>query len=145
MGLLDQIRTTGYVDDGSPPLVVPGKVSTLAAAADRVLEGVDRLHVARDFLDIAARQGDGVLASLVSAEPRALDPRSDALLAGIAEHLMASRGLPAPRWCEGRDRFLDSFWFVSENPAFRAIALASSPIAMKRRGVIWAARSMVRV
>jgi hypothetical protein len=145
MGLLDQIRTAGYVDDGSPPLVVPGKVTTLAAAADRVLEGVDRLHAARDFLDIAARRSDVELAALVADEPRAVDARSDALLAGIAEHLMASRGLAAPRWCEGAGRFLDTFWFVSENPAFRAIALASSPIAMKRRGVIWAARSMVRV
>jgi len=73
------------------------------------------------------------------------DGRADALVAGIAEHLSATRGLPCPSWVRDEERFLDRFWFVSEVPEFRAVALAQTPIALKRRGVFWPARSMKRV
>jgi hypothetical protein len=63
----------------------------------------------------------------------------------VAEHLVAVRGLPCPAWVHEPERFLGRFWFVSTVPGFRAVAIAQTPIALKRRGVFWPARSMERV
>ena len=71
--------------------------------------------------------------------------RADALLAALGEHFATARSVPCPTWTSDPDRFLDEFWFVSEIEGFRAISLAQSPIALKRRGVMWPARSLGRV
>ena len=73
------------------------------------------------------------------------DARTDALLGGLGEYLASISGVPAPPWTQEQERFLDCFWFVSDQPGFRAIALAQSPIALKRRGIFWPARSLTRV
>ena len=73
------------------------------------------------------------------------NPRGDALLGAIAEHLAAGVDTRAPAWTLEPSRFLDRFWFVSEVPGLRAISLAQSPVALKRRGILWPARSLARV
>ena len=145
MGLLDDIGKHGYRDDGSPPLVVPGNVPSMAEIALRVAGGEDRLMAARDLLDVAGRATDAELEEIVRCEPARVDELTDALLAGLAEHLCARRGLGAPRWSADPGRFLDRFWFVAPEPGFRAIALRDAPISLKRRGVLWPARSLERV
>lgn len=125
--------------------VAGGPLLSLADVPRRVAAGADPLDATRDVLDQAGRAGDRELAALIAERPELTEARVDALLAGIAEHLAAIRGLGCPGWVHDPERFLDSFWFVSETAGFRALALAQTPIALKRRGVFWPARSLERV
>jgi hypothetical protein len=119
---------------------------SLAETASRVAAGVDLLPAVREFLDHAGRLTDEKLALLIRSRPPATGSREgDALLGGIAEHLAATRGVPCPAWTREPGRFLDRFWFVSPVPGFRAISLAQTPMALKRRGIFWPARSLERV
>jgi hypothetical protein len=147
MGLLDRIRRGDYVPDSAPgPIPHGGRTLSLAEAAGRIAAGEETLGVARDFLDQVGRRSDVELAALVRERPASTGSReADTLLAGVAEHLAAVRGLPCPAWVREPERFLDRFWFVSAVPGFRATALVQTPIALKRRGVFWPARSMERV
>lgn len=119
---------------------------SIAETAMAVASGGDLLTAVREFLDQAAHRSDAEVAELIRERP---DPtgrdRGDALLAGIVEHLAATRGLRCPAWVLEPERFLDRFWFVSQVPGFRAIALAQTPMALKRRGILWPARSLERV
>lgn len=147
MGLLDSIRHGSYVADATTaPGPRGGRSLSLAEVASRIAAGEEPLGVVRDFLDQVDRRRDDDLAVLIQPRPTPTGNReADALLAGVAEHLAAVRGLPCPAWVQEKERFLDRFWFVSSVPGFRAVALAQTPIALKRRGVFWPARSMERV
>jgi hypothetical protein len=63
----------------------------------------------------------------------------------LAEHLASVNALERPRWSLEADRFLSSFWFVSEVPGFRATAIAQAPAAFRRRGLFVPERSLHRV
>ena len=82
---------------------------------------------------------------MVRDEPPAVDQRADALLAGIAEHLLARRGLRRRPGLRTTVVPSARFWFVSDVPGLRAVAVAQSPVALKRRGIFWPARSLERV
>ncbi len=148
MSMLERIRAGAYVAERDEPGVRIGAGTrlSLADSARSIREGADPLATVRDFLDQAAQDSGESLATLMVERPALTGlPTIDALLAGVAEHLTASRGQPAPGWVHDDDRFLDRFWFVSSVPGFRAAAIAQTPIALKRRGVFWPARSMERV
>ena len=146
MGLLDRIRRGAYVPDDASPPPRGGPRLTLAAAAGRIAAGEGALPAVRDVLDGASQASPEELADLLAERPASTgDPRADALLAGVAEHLASTRGVACPSWTQDADRFLDRFWFVSEVPGFRAVSLAQSPVALKRRGILWPARSLERV
>lgn len=145
MGLIDEIRAGTYVAD-EPIGATPGRAVTFAEAADRIVAGEDPLRVARELLDQAARLPAAELLATMQQRPRPTrNGRADALLAAVAEHLAAGVDARAPAWTLEPDRFLDRFWFVSEVPGLRAISLAQSPVALKRRGILWPARSLARV
>ena len=121
-------------------------MTSLAGTADRIVRGEPSLAAIRDFLDVIGRSSPSEVTSLIRERPRLTsDPKADALLAGLAEHLAATHNLPCPSWVLEPERFLDQFWFVSRVPGFRAIAMAQTPIALKRRGIFWPARSLERV
>lgn len=146
MGLIEEIRTGTYVPSAGPPLVTKGRSTSLSETASRVADGAGLLHAVREFLDPVGRTTDDELARLIHDRPPPTgSPEGDALLGGIAEHLAATRHIACPAWTRDLERFLDRFWFVSEVPGFRAIALAQTPMALKRRGVFWPARSLARV
>ncbi len=145
VGLIDDIRTGAYRGDGTPALATHGRAPSLAIIARHVADGAHLLPEVREFLDAAGRADDRQLIALTNQEPVRVDPRTDALLAAVAEHLLAIRGLPAPTWAAGSDRSLDRFWFVSSAPGLRAVAIAQTPAALKRRGILWPARSLERV
>ncbi|HLH69613.1 MAG TPA: hypothetical protein VKY90_11395 [Candidatus Dormibacteraeota bacterium] len=63
------------------------------------------------------------------------DPRFDALLAALAEHLCAKHGGESPAWVGDESRFLETWWFVSGMRSLEADALVHSPISFARRGV----------
>jgi hypothetical protein len=73
------------------------------------------------------------------------DPRADAYLGALAEHLAATNGIERPAWSLEPERFLERFWFVSEVHGFRALAVAQSPAAFRRRGIFIAKGALERV
>lgn len=120
---------------------------TLAGIAARVRGGEDFHHGVREFLDEFSLRGDDrSRAQAVAERPEYTgDPRYDAYLGALAEHLAAAHGLERPTWSVEPARFLDRFWFVSDIPGFRAIAIAQAPAAFRRRGVFVPERSLHRV
>ncbi len=107
--------------------------------------GTDTLIAARDLLDQLPRVNAEELERATAERPDMVEQRCDALLAAITEDQHARRGLDAPGWVSEPGRFLDAFWFISDVPGFRAIAIARAPIAYKRRGIMWAEESLRRV
>ncbi|PZR79222.1 MAG: hypothetical protein DLM65_11255, partial [Candidatus Aeolococcus gillhamiae] len=60
------------------------------------------------------------------------------------EHLAVRHGVERPSWTCNAERFLDRLWFVSEVPGFRAMAIAESPAAFRRRGIMISSGSLQR-
>jgi hypothetical protein len=120
---------------------------TLAGVAERANAGEDFQRAVREFLDeFALRADDGSRAAAIEQRPAGLrDPRQDAYLGALAEHLAAAHGLGRPAWSVEPGRFLDRFWFVSDVPGFRAISIAQAPAAFRRRGIFVPERSLHRV
>lgn len=146
MGLLERIRSGTYVADDGPALATPGHRLTLRETGARIDGGEDLLIAVREFLDQAGRADAVELAAMIGERPDLTDDEhANALLAAVAEHLAAHRQIGCPEWTREDERFLDRFWFVSDEPGFRAIAIAQTPVALKRRGIFWPARSLVRV
>jgi hypothetical protein len=121
--------------------------ATLAAVAERVGSGEKFDHAVREFLDeFALRGSDESRWEAIAERPEPTgDPRFDAYLGALAEHLAVAHRLERPDWSLLPDRFLNRFWFVSEVPGFRAVAVAQAPAAFRRRGVFVPERSLHRV
>lgn len=131
----------------SNPPAADRLTASLAGVAERVFGGEDFRHAVREFLDEFALRGDDRSRAESIAERPVLadDRRHDAYLGALAEHLAVTHELSRPRWSTDPDRFLDRFWFVSEVPGFRAIAIAQAPASFRRRGVFIPERSLHRV
>lgn len=121
--------------------------ATLAEVAARVRGGEQFQFAVREFLDeFSLRADDDSRAEAIADQPQPTgDPRYDAYLGALAEHLAAAHGLERPSWSTRSDRFLDRFWFVSDVPGFRAVSIAQAPAAFRRRGVFIPERSLHRV
>jgi hypothetical protein len=120
---------------------------SLAGVARRALAGEDFHNGVREFLDEFALSGDDRWREQAIAErPEPTgDGRHDAYLGALAEHLAAVHDLDRPMWSVEPNRFLDTFWFVSDTPGFRAISISQAPAAFRRRGVFVPERSLHRV
>ena len=121
--------------------------ATLADVAERTRAGEEFATVVREFLDEFALRGESrSREAAIEQRPEEMgDRRHDAYLGALAEHLAAVHGLTRPRWSLEPERFLDSFWFVSDVPGFRAIAIAQAPASFRRRGVFIPEHSLHRV
>lgn len=122
-------------------------VESLARVSDRVQAGEELCFAVRDFLDEFQllprpdlRQG----AIDARPDPTGSSP-ADAYLGALAEHLAATRGLVRPAWATEPERFLERFWFQSRIPGFRALAIAQSPAAFRRRGLFVSEGALRRV
>jgi hypothetical protein len=73
---------------------------TLAAVAGRVRAGEDFRYVVREFLDEFALRGDDrSRADAIEERPESTgDPRHDAYLGALGEHLATVHGLSRPAW-----------------------------------------------
>lgn len=121
--------------------------ATLAGVSARSRNGEDFRHAVREFLDEFALRGEPRSRfEAIAARPEPTgDRRHDAYLGALAEHLASVHDLERPQWSLDPDRFLERFWFVSEVPGFRALAIAQAPAAFRRRGVFIPERSLHRV
>lgn len=120
---------------------------TLAGVAQRSRSGEDFYLAVREFLDeFALRGGDLSRTDAIAEKPLLTgEPRQDAYLGALAEHLAVTHALERPSWSVEADRFLTRFWFVSEVPGFRAISISQAPAAFRRRNVFVPERSLHRV
>jgi len=142
-----QLLTTRSEWLASNPPSAERMTATLAGVAQRAAAGEDFRHAVREFLDEFALHGDDdSRAEAIAEEPMATgDPRHDAYLGALAEHLAAIHHLSRPAWSVEPGRFLSRFWFVSDTPGFRAVSIAQAPAAFRRRGVFIPERSLHRV
>lgn len=131
----------------SHPPAPESLTQTLAGVAQRALSGEDFHLAIREFLDEFALRGDErSRAEAIAERPLSTgEPRQDAYLGALAEHLSATQGIERPAWSVEADRFLSRFWFVSEVPGFRAISIAQAPAAFRRRNIFVPERSLHRV
>lgn len=120
---------------------------TVAGVADRVAGGEPLLPACWELLDeVSLTATDDQRRRAIDAEPASTgDPRADAFLAALAEHLALGWGLAVPAWALGPGRALEQFWFVSDVAGFRAIAIAQSPAAFRRRGIFITGGALERV
>ncbi|MEJ7798671.1 MAG: hypothetical protein WKF42_09245 [Solirubrobacteraceae bacterium] len=119
---------------------------SLADVARRVLAGESFDLAVRELLDeLALLQTDAQRSRALREEPALTgDPRHDAYLAALGEHFALLFSIERPQWVTRSDRFLDRFWFKSDVPGFRAIAIAQSPAAFRRRGIFITAGALER-
>lgn len=94
------------------------------------------LRYCLEFLDEYRDASPADRRRLLSREPRSTgEPRWDAFLAALGEHLAFHEGMAIPVWTRRPNRFLPSAWFLSTLPSARAAAFSESPPAFKRRGI----------
>lgn len=120
----------------NPPADAAFKQS-LAGVARRALAGEPFLFATRELLDeLALLQTDEQRARALHDEPPLTGvDHQDAYLGALGEHFAMRFALERPTWVTRPERFLDRFWFRSDVPGFRAMAIAQSPAAFRRRGI----------
>ncbi len=119
---------------------------SLADVARRALAGESFDIAVRELLDeLALLQSDAQrVRALAETPPMTGDSRQDAYLAALGEHFSLRFEIERPPWVTQPERFLDRFWFRSDVPGFRAIAIAQSPAAFRRRGIFIARGALDR-
>ena len=98
--------------------------------------------VANEF--VPARRAARVHA-LAEEPPPLSDHRWDVLLAGLAEHLSFHADIAAPAWTRRAGAVEPLWWPVHTLPSQRPAAMALSPAAFKRRGILVDGREIPRV
>jgi hypothetical protein len=98
----------------------------------------------REFLDTFYGGDPGTRASAIAGAPHEIGPIHDAYLAAVAEHLALKYGLPIPPWVEQPQRFLDKPFFAGGLESLKAILLAESPLAFRRRQIFVSANALSR-
>lgn len=77
----------------------------------------------------------GMVSLIREVPPPTGDARFDAALAGTAEFFARESAIPAPRWVEEPNRFVEPWWFATSRHAFDAYTLAHTPAVFARHGV----------
>ena len=89
----------------------------------------------REFLDeFYIESSKQVRQDMLANEPEPTgNPRADAYLAAVAEHLAFRYGLAVPQWTQSEMRFLHAPHFPAGLESLKAITLVESPTAFRRR------------
>lgn len=83
--------------------------------------------------------------SMLREEPPLLDdPRANAYLAAVAEHLSFRNHLPVPAWTTHPGRFLRSAYFPAGLQSLKARLIMESPTAFRRRMIFVGADPLYR-
>jgi hypothetical protein len=108
--------------------------------------GEDFSFLLREFLDeFYSAIPKGNAAECIADEPSDLsDAREHASLGAVGEHLARRWNLPIPSWTEDPSRFLRRPYFTTTVEGFKALLLAESPIAFRRRLIFTEAEPLRR-
>jgi hypothetical protein len=122
---------------------------TLADAARRINAGEREDLTLCDFLSEFyrhLRNGDLDLAqAAIDDEPAPLaDPVSHAHMGAMGEHLALRWGLHVPAWTNDSSRFLKQPHFTTPWQGFKAMLIAQSPLAFRRRLIFTEAEPLRR-
>jgi hypothetical protein len=82
--------------------------------------------------------------SMIDDEPASLGQLRDAWLGAVAEHLARRWNLAIPAWVDQRHRFLDRAYFAGGFESLKAILLAESPLAFRKRQIFVEAEPLRR-
>jgi transcriptional regulator with XRE-family HTH domain len=131
------VRSAGY-----RLTVSPSFGATAAEAADTVAEflvignedGAYRT-VIQLADDLAREHGAERVGLTIAPPPATRDERYDAFIAGVVEVRLAEEGLPHPKWLIEGIPLVD-LWFVDEWSVGNPATIASTPLPLRRRGVI---------
>lgn len=99
----------------------------------------------RDFVDGYRVVAPAVRRELIATRPESVEPRFDAYLAALSEHLAVHDEIPVPGWAGEPQRFLSRWWFPTQFRSLHAMALVQSPASFRRRGVFIDATEFQRV
>jgi hypothetical protein len=80
----------------------------------------------------------------LAAEPAPLGSVKDAYLAAVAEYLSARDSFLPPAWTEEPKRFLKEPYFAGALESLKAILIAESPAAFRRRLIFVSADALSR-
>lgn len=88
--------------------------------------------------------------SLIAEGPGSIDPRWDAFVAGLAEHLAYTAGIESaavPAWIFDDSRYLPALWFAAGTSlaTLRTEALVHTPAHFEVHGVLLARRELAVV
>jgi hypothetical protein len=86
----------------------------------------------------------GARQSMIADEPPAIGPFEDAWLGAVAEHLARRWNLEIPVWVDQPRRFLDQPFFAGGLESLKAILLAESPLAFRKRQIFVEAEPLRR-
>lgn len=122
-------------------------VQSLAHVSARIRGGEELRFAVNEFLDeFELLPRAELMERAIRGRPELTGSApADAYLGALAEHLAQGRGLERPSWAVEPQRFLDGFWFLSDVAGFRALAIAESPAAFRRRGIFIARGALQRV
>ena len=113
---------------------VPMSLSRLAGYLASAESDQIRWKLVWEFLEEYRWEPPGSRTGLLMEEPEATGhKRWDALLAALAEHLLAQADLAPPEWAQ--ERVLARPWFPADLAIHRADALAWAPAAFRKHGV----------
>ncbi len=118
--------------------------ASLAEAAEWTKEApsaFDRLI--SEFLDEFYLRPDA-RQSMIDDEPASLGQFRDAWLGAVAEHLARRWELKIPAWVDQPHRFLDRPFFAGGLESLKAILLAESPLAFRKRQIFVEAEPLRR-
>ena len=116
------------------------EVVTLGAACEE-LDGYLREFLDAYYLEPECSQR----VTMLSVEPPLLeDPRKNAYLAAVAEHLSLRERLSVPSWALAAHRFLKRPYFPCGLESLKAILLVESPTAFRRRLIFVGADPLFR-
>ena len=73
------------------------------------------------------------------------EPETDAYLAAMVESLCREASLNPPPWTESPSTYLPRPWFAGGLESLKAILLAETPVAFRRRNLFISANALHRV
>jgi hypothetical protein len=109
--------------------------NTLAEVAKRRKSGEDFGMLLSEFLDtFYGALASGRAQELIAEEPQPLDDAKEhALLGAAGEHLARRWKLTIPPWTDDSSRFLRQPYFTTPIEGLKALLIAQSPLAFRRR------------
>lgn len=120
----------------------PQTIAEIAERGQKKPGSFDR--AVKEFLDawqsMSLRERSGAL----KEEPQKIGSIEDAYLAALAEHLALSERMSVPYWTEEPCRFLKEPFFAGGLESLKAILLAESPLAFRRRLIFISADGLAR-